>query len=104
MGPELTGDGRPKKTYVEKLKVLVVDDSSVARHGLKSILGAYSDIEVVGAAADGLEAIEKTAELVPQIILMDAQMPRMDGVAATLQIKGRWPGVRSCFWRCTRET
>ena len=97
MGPELTGDGRPKKTDVEKLKVLIVDDSSAARHGLKSILGAYSDIEVVGEAVDGLEAVEKAAQLEPEVILMDAQMPRLDGVEATLQIKGQWPNVKILF-------
>jgi DNA-binding NarL/FixJ family response regulator len=82
---------------VESIKVLIVDDSPAARDGLQSILRAPSDIDVVGEAADGLEAAVKAEQLRPTIILMDAQMPGMDGVEATRQIKEQLPGVKILF-------
>ena len=83
----------PRK-QVERIRVLIVDDSSAVRDGLQSILGAHPDIEVVGCAADGLEAIAKAEQLQPGVILMDAQMPEMDGIEATLHIKERLPTIK----------
>lgn len=67
---------------MEKIRVLIVDDSSLAREALKNILGKSPDIEVVGEARDGEEAIEKTKCLKPSVVTMDITMPRMDGLQA----------------------
>ena len=91
-GEARSGQGRGR--YVDKITVLVVDDSSAVRDGLQSILRAYPDIEVVGEATDGVEAIAKAEQLQPDVILMDAQMPELDGIAATRQIKERWPAIK----------
>lgn len=79
------------------ITVLIVDDSVAVRDGLQSILQGHADIAVVGVAGDGLQALELVEALQPAVVLMDAQMPRMDGASATRQIKSRWPGVRVIF-------
>lgn len=66
--------------------VLVADDQAMVRHGFAMILGAEADIEVVGEAADGREAVSLTAELAPDVVLMDVRMPGCDGIEATRQI------------------
>lgn len=68
------------------MRVLVVDDQDLFRGGFKLILDAESDITVVGEAADGLEAVERTLALAPDVVVMDVRMPRLDGVAATRRI------------------
>ncbi|MEV5838652.1 response regulator transcription factor [Nocardia sp. NPDC052112] len=68
------------------MRVLVVDDQDLFRAGFRLILDSQPDITVVGAAADGLEAVELTCELAPDVVVMDVRMPRMDGVAATARI------------------
>ena len=75
------------------IRVLIVDDSAAMRDALSSLLNAANCFEVVGIAADGLEAVEKAGELLPDVVMMDAQMPNMDGVEATLHIKQILPGV-----------
>jgi DNA-binding NarL/FixJ family response regulator len=67
----------------ETLKVLLVDDHAMVRSGFAMVLSVEDDIEVVGEAADGLEAIERARETKPDVVLMDVQMPRMDGIEAT---------------------
>jgi DNA-binding NarL/FixJ family response regulator len=71
------------------IRVLVADDHPIVRGGIVGLLGAADDIEVVGEAADGDEAVALAAALDPNLVLMDLRMPRLDGVAATAQILGR---------------
>ncbi len=75
------------------IRVLIVDDSAAIRDALSSLLSAASGFEVVGIAKDGLEAVERAGELLPDVVMMDAQMPNMDGVEATIQLKRILPGV-----------
>lgn len=75
-------------------KVLIADDRLRSRSGLKAVLALWPEIEIVGEAADGQEAVRLVAECRPDVVLMDARMPVMDGVAATRLIKERWPEVR----------
>jgi DNA-binding NarL/FixJ family response regulator len=82
---------------VEKTKVVIADDSSAVRNGLQSILRAYPDIDVVGEATDGLDALAKAKELRPDVILIDAQLPGLSGADATRRIKERWPEVKVLF-------
>src|SRR5512143_2505722 len=69
-----------------KIRVLLADDQDIIRTGLTIILNHQADIEVVGQAADGLEAIELAKRLLPDVILMDIKMPRLNGIQATRQI------------------
>jgi DNA-binding NarL/FixJ family response regulator len=68
------------------IRVLVVDDHAVVRSGLEQLLGSADDIELVGSAANGEEAVEQAATLQPDVILMDLSMPVLDGVDATRRI------------------
>jgi two-component system, NarL family, response regulator LiaR len=76
------------------IKVLIVDDHRVVRDGLKFFLSNHPEIEVVGECANGMQAVERCAELEPQVILMDLFMPVMDGVTATRLIRARYPQVQ----------
>ncbi len=78
----------------ERLRVLVVDDSPLFRRGLASLLDSRQDMQVVGEAGDGFEALEKTRETVPDVVLMDIIMPGCDGLAATRMIKQEMPHVQ----------
>jgi two-component system, NarL family, response regulator LiaR len=79
---------------MEPIKVLIVDDHSVVRRGLRAILESEQDIKVVGEAADGAEALEKVRELLPDVVLMDLVMPVVDGITAIRQIRESCPGTR----------
>lgn len=76
------------------IRVLIADDHHVVRRGLLFFLKTQKDIEVVGEAKNGLEAIDMAALLKPDIVLMDLVMPEMDGIQATKSIKSRWPDVQ----------
>lgn len=76
------------------IRVLIVDDHSVVRQGLRSFLERHADIEIVGEAGGGTEAVELTVRLRPDIVLMDLVMPGLDGIEATRQIFARCPGTR----------
>ena len=75
------------------IRVLIADDHPVVRAGLAGMLSAQADLEVVGEAEDGREAVDLVGSLGPDVVLMDLRMPRMDGVSAITEIKGRHPGV-----------
>ena len=76
------------------IRVLVADDQRVVREGLVLLLELLAGIEVVGAAADGEQAVALATELRPDAVLMDLRMPRVDGVAATRRLRERDPGIR----------
>jgi DNA-binding NarL/FixJ family response regulator len=78
---------------MSKIRVLLADDHSLFREGLANILDAQPDFEVIGEAGDGLEAIVKTQELQPDLVLMDITMPGCDGLEATQRIKNELPSV-----------
>ena len=76
------------------IKVLIADDQAILADGLKSVLESCPDLQVVGTAKDGFEAVEQTARLSPDVVLMDIRMPNMNGVIATREIKRRFPDVK----------
>jgi len=78
----------------ERLRVLIVDDHALFRRGLQMVLDGEPDIEVVGEAADGHQAIDRAQELMPDVVLMDVRMPRRSGIEATREIRDALPHVR----------
>jgi two-component system response regulator NreC len=78
---------------VDQIRVLIADDHTIVRSGVRLLLEGEPDIEVVGEALDGNEALDLVAELRPDVVLMDIAMPGMDGLEATRLIKARWHNV-----------
>jgi two-component system response regulator NreC len=79
---------------VSKLRILIVDDHGIVRAGIRALLEAQPDIQVVGEAARGEEGVEKAVQLQPELVLMDITLPEMDGIEATRLIKEKVPDVQ----------
>lgn len=79
---------------MDKIQVLMVDDHAIMRQGLRALLNLYDDVEVVGEASNGKEAVTKAQELRPDVVLMDISMPYMNGVEATRHIIRQSPEIK----------
>lgn len=79
---------------MKKIRVLLVDDHAILREGLRALLSHYQDVEVVGEAQDGFEAIEQSQKLQPDVIIMDIAMPGLNGIEATRLILQNNPKAR----------
>jgi DNA-binding NarL/FixJ family response regulator len=78
----------------DRIRVLIADDQQLVREGLHLLLDLIPDIQVVGEAHDGIEAVEQAQQLSPDVVLMDVQMPKLDGVAATRQTQENCPEAK----------
>jgi len=83
----------PLTPPASRVRVLLVDDHAMVRQGLRSVLDGYADIEVVGEASNGEEALADIATRQPEIVVMDINMPKMNGIQATSAIRNRYPDV-----------
>ena len=79
---------------MKNIRVLIADDHAIVRHGLCALLGTERGIEVVGEAKDGNEAVARTKQLAPDVVIMDIVMPRKDGVEATVEIRAAVPSTK----------
>ena len=79
---------------MKKIRVLIADDHTLVRDGIRSLLALVADVEVIGEAANGKEALEKVKELSPDVVLMDLAMPIMSGLEATRRIHREFPGTK----------
>ena len=79
---------------MSKIRIIIADDHSLVREGIAAYLKCYDNIEVVAEASDGLEAIEKTRQFHPDIVIMDVAMPRLGGLEATVEIMKNDPSVK----------
>lgn len=77
-----------------KIKILLADDQAILADGIKSVLSSSEELEVVGIASNGFEAVELAAKTRPDVILMDIRMPKMNGVIATKEIKEKFPEMK----------
>ena len=93
----VSSGGRKEKDQISgheaRVRVLVVDDHAMVRQGLRAILETYADVQVVGDACDGVEALSAVDRLHPRVILMDINMPKKNGIEVTAEIKARHPHI-----------
>jgi NarL family two-component system response regulator LiaR len=78
----------------ETIRILIADDHAIVREGLRALIEAKPDMELIGEAADGVEAVSKACSLQPDVMLLDIVMPRQDGIAAIREIKHKNPDAR----------
>ena len=74
-------------------RIVIADDQALFREGLRTLLSTRPDMDVVGEAANGDEAVALVEELQPDVVLMDLRMPKVDGIQATARIRERWPEI-----------
>lgn len=79
---------------METIKILIVDDHPVVREGIGAMLKREPDFKIIGEASNGVEAVDRALELIPDIVLMDLRMPEMDGVEAIERIKAQRPDIK----------
>ena len=90
----MTASHGPDDGAAERLRVMVVDDHALFRRGLEMVLQQEDDIELVGEASDGAEAVERAQDVMPDVVLMDVRMPRRSGIEAAGQIKDLVPHAK----------
>jgi NarL family two-component system response regulator LiaR len=97
LAPDRRGKTRTRKgaePSSDRIGVLIADDHPVVRHGLRAFLQLQEDLEIVGEAADGLEAVEQVGKLRPDVVLLDLVMPRLDGIDAIRRIREASPSTK----------
>ena len=92
------------KKSKQPIKVLLVDDHPIVRKGLSSCLAKHASLQIIGEAADGNEALQKARELAPDLVLMDMDMPRMDGLAVTQVLRKELPQIKVLILSMHRQT
>jgi DNA-binding NarL/FixJ family response regulator len=92
--PGTSATPRDKSLHAEPIRTMIVDDHALFRRGLEMVLDSEPDIELVGQASDGTEAVEKAAESLPDVVLMDIRMPRSNGIEACREMKEAAPSAK----------